>query len=190
MPSYGVVAPLTIVKFINDPRGPVGQAMRAMALETQRTAELLATRDLGRIPGDAPRTGYLRKSFRAQKITGASTWRVRNLAKYFGPIELGARPHTIRATGLSARPAQRQRASLASRGQPKVASGLKNSLYKRKKGKTGPYLQFQARDGRWVKAKQVNHPGNRPYKILSRALFITAQRNLVNVRKVGGRQLP
>lgn len=34
-----------------------------------------------------------------------------------------------------------------------------------------PYLTFfWAREGRWVRTRSVNHPGNRPYRFLSRAV--------------------
>lgn len=35
--------------------------------------------------------------------------------------------------------------------------------------KKAPFLVFQTRDGKWVKRKKVNHPGNRPYRFMSRA---------------------
>lgn len=186
MPGYFVPNVSAIEFFINQANSPLAKKMNFLAEETRKNAITLAQQDLGKIPGDAPRTGILKRSFRTQKNGGPSYWKVQNTASYFGPIELGARPHVIRATGLSARRVQRQQASLASRGQPKTSSGLKNSLYKRPKTNSGPFLQFQARDGRWVKVKQVNHPGNKPYRVLSRALYYAALGNLANVRKLGG----
>lgn len=189
VPSYGIVHPLTIQKFIDDPRGPVNRKIHLIANDVSRTAQILATRDLGKIPGDAPRTGTLARSFRVSRQPRPSTWKVRNISPYFAPIELGARPHAIRATGMSGRRALRQKASLAARATPKVSSGLKR--YKAPKTVGGAHLQFQARDGRWVKTKQVSHPGNRPYHILTRAMFLSAQRNLTNVRRIGSaRQIP
>lgn len=93
----GTTYPNEIYRILHLPGGDVGREARRVALDIAEEAKRLATARLGINPADKPRTGLLAKSYRVEVIPGTNQFRVRNPRKYAAAIELGAKPHIIRA---------------------------------------------------------------------------------------------
>jgi len=66
-------------------------------MEIAEEAKRLAQAELGKHPGDRPRTGKMALSYRVMVIPGTNQFRVDNRQEYAAAIELGAQPHEIRA---------------------------------------------------------------------------------------------
>jgi len=95
--ATGFTYPNEIDRIINKPGGDVGRKIRAIALEIADEASRVTSATLGRVPGDAPRTGMLAKSYAVTVIPGTNTFLVRNTRKYSAAMEFGAQKHEIRA---------------------------------------------------------------------------------------------
>lgn len=95
--AIGRTYPNEIDRIFNAPGGPIGKEVRAVALEVARIGETLAGMQLGKHPGDAPRTGRYLRSFEVRVVGRSTIFEVRNRAPYAAPLETGSRPHAIRA---------------------------------------------------------------------------------------------
>ena len=95
--ALGRVFPNEIDRLFNAPGGPIGKEARALALDIAREAEILARIKLGRNPKDKPRTGRYARGWRVKVIGRSTAFEVSNREDYSGLIEVGSRPHTIRA---------------------------------------------------------------------------------------------
>lgn len=93
----GRTYPTEINRILNMPGGDVGREARALALAIAAEAKRNAELTFGRHPGDKPRTGDLAKAYRVEVVPGTNQFKVRNPKKYAAAMELGARPHEIRA---------------------------------------------------------------------------------------------
>lgn len=99
--ALGRTFPNEIDRFFNAPGGPVGREARAVALDTAHIAETLAAMQLGKHPGDRPRTGQYQRSFYIKVLGRSTQFEVGNKKGYAAPLEEGARPHAIRARRVS-----------------------------------------------------------------------------------------
>jgi len=105
MPSIktvrSVIYPNEIDRILKKPGGPVGVEVRRACLAIADEGEQIARRELGnRHPADAPRTGRYARSFAVKVETdpvAGFAYRVENTAAYAAVLELGARPHEIKA---------------------------------------------------------------------------------------------
>jgi hypothetical protein len=93
----GYTYPNEINRILYKPGGDVGRYARKIALEIAEEAKQLAKNELGKNPKDRPRTGRLSLSYRVTVIPGTNIFRVNNSRDYATAIELGAKPHEIRA---------------------------------------------------------------------------------------------
>ena len=93
----GVTYPNEIFRILYKPGGDVGRYVRSVALDIAEEAKVLAVKELGKHPGDRPRTGKYAQSFRVTVVPGTNVFRVDNRQVYSAPIELGAQPHEIHA---------------------------------------------------------------------------------------------
>lgn len=93
----GIVYPNEIQRILNSPGGDVGKYARRIALDIAAESKRIAEAELGRHPGDQPRTGKLAKSYRVTVLPGTNTFRVNNSQYYSAAIELGAAAHKIKA---------------------------------------------------------------------------------------------
>jgi hypothetical protein len=93
----GRTYPNEIDRILRAPGGDVGREARKLALEIADEARRTAEQVFGRHPGDAARTGRLAASYQVKVIPGTNHFIVRNPRKYAASMELGARPHEIRA---------------------------------------------------------------------------------------------
>lgn len=89
--------PNEIHRILHMPGGDIGREARRLALEIAAEAKRQAIATFGRHPGDRPRTGLLADSYQVKVIPGTNQFIVRNPRKYAAAMELGARPHEIRA---------------------------------------------------------------------------------------------
>lgn len=93
----GRTYPSEIKRILNMPGGDVGREVRRCALEIAAEAKRTAEAQYGKHPGDKQRTGAMAKAYRVEVIPGTNHFQVRNPKKYAAAMELGARPHVIRA---------------------------------------------------------------------------------------------
>ena len=93
----GRAYPNEINRILNMPGGDVGRECRALALAIAAEASRQADQTFGKHPMDKPRTGQLAKAYRVTVIPGTNHFQVTNNKKYAAAMELGARPHEIRA---------------------------------------------------------------------------------------------
>lgn len=93
----GVTYPNEIHRILYKPGGDVGRFARKVALDIAAESKRLAEIELGKNPGDRPRTGKLARGYRVTVVPGTNTFRVNNSRFYNDAIELGAKPHEIRA---------------------------------------------------------------------------------------------
>lgn len=85
----------------NAPGGPIGKEARAVALDAAHIGETLAHMQLGKHPGDAPRTGRYARSFNVKVIGRSTHFELSNRTPYAAALESGSRPHAIRARNVS-----------------------------------------------------------------------------------------
>lgn len=93
----GKVYPNEIRRILFLPGGDVGREARACALEIAIEARRQALQVFGRHPMDAQRTLKLANAYQVKVIPGTNAFIVINPKKYAAAMELGAKPHTIRA---------------------------------------------------------------------------------------------
>lgn len=154
MPQWKVetwrVYPTEIQRIVNKPGGPVGKAIRSICLDIAAEAERLTLAEVGKHPGDMPRTGRMAKSWyvKVDENPIGFAYTVGNSRRYARFVDEGTTgPYTIRARN-------------------------------RGRGRKG-FLHFRDRNGNWRVAKMVTHPGiQRPYHILRRAVATTVSRRL------------
>lgn len=97
--TRAVIYPAEIDRILKMPGGPVGVSVRRLSLNIAKNAEQLAKNELGKHPMDAKRTGNYARRFgvRVERTGGGFEFHVYNNAKYAAVLELGSRPHEIRA---------------------------------------------------------------------------------------------
>lgn len=93
----GKTYPNEIRRVLYFPGGPVGKESRRVALEIAVESRRGAENVLGKNPGDKPRTGQMARAYKVLVVPGTNNFIVVNPKKYAAAIELGARPHIIRA---------------------------------------------------------------------------------------------
>jgi hypothetical protein len=93
----GKTYPNEIDRILRMPGGDVGKAGRKLALEIAEESRRSAVLTYGRHPMDQPRTGEMAKAYRVEVVPGTNHFLVRNPKKYAAAMELGAKPHIIRA---------------------------------------------------------------------------------------------
>lgn len=93
----GKTYPNEIYRILHDPGGDVGKEARACALDIAYEAKRQAIATYGKHPGDQPRTGDMANAYRVEVIPGTNHFVVINPKKYAAAMELGARPHVIKA---------------------------------------------------------------------------------------------
>jgi hypothetical protein len=112
--------------------------------EAAETAARHAVDHVQRYPEFKPRTGALQRATKAKvvKTRGGKLIRITNNKPYAPTIDGGSKAHII--------------------APKRVFSG---GVMVQKRG----FLRFRGRDGRWVFARRVRHPGTKPYKFGYRA---------------------
>lgn len=98
--SRAVIFPREIDRIMRMPGGPIGVAVRRIALNIAAEAKQIAVAELGnRHPSDAKRTGNYSRRFRVEVATSPAGFEfvVSNNAKYAAVLEQGSKPHEIRA---------------------------------------------------------------------------------------------
>ncbi len=122
----------------------LAQNERLVAQATE-TAARHAVGHVQKHPGFNPRTGKLQKATRARsiKIKGGRQIKLTNNLPYAPAIDGGARPHLIHP-------------------KRRFSGGVMVQKH--------AVLRFKGRGGKWVSAKVVRHPGNKPYKFGWRAI--------------------
>lgn len=98
--TRAVIYPNEIDRIIRKPGGPVGVVIRRFSLDIAKNAEDIARAELGgRHPSDAPRTGRYARSFsvKVEPNAGGYQFVVANKAPYAAVLELGSKPHPIKA---------------------------------------------------------------------------------------------
>lgn len=95
--ALGRVFPNEVDRMFNAPGGPIGKEARAVALDAAHIGETLAAMQLGKHPGDAPRTGRYKRSFTVKVLGRSTQFEVSNRSPYAAALETGSVPHVIRA---------------------------------------------------------------------------------------------
>lgn len=94
--AIGRVFPNEIDRLFTAPGGPIGKEARRIALAVAQTASEDEARRPHH-PGDRPKTGRLERGYEVRVEGRSTTFSVRNRVPYAADIELGTRPHIIRA---------------------------------------------------------------------------------------------
>lgn len=93
----GKTYPREIQRILFSPGGDVGRECRACALAIAEESKRSALVTYGRNPLDQHRTLRLANAYQVKVIPGTNEFIVLNPLKYAAAMELGARPHVIRA---------------------------------------------------------------------------------------------
>lgn len=96
----GRIYPNEIRRIFTLPGGDVGRACRKVALQTAEEARRIAEIELGKNPGDRPRTGAYARGFKVtvDRTDRTFVFRVSNKMNYSAHLEYGTKPHIIRAS--------------------------------------------------------------------------------------------
>lgn len=93
----GKTYPNEIHRVLFMPGGDVGKEVRRCTLDIASEAQRQSVQAFGKNPMDKPRTGRLAAAYRVIVIPGTNQFMVINPLKYAAAMELGAKPHIIRA---------------------------------------------------------------------------------------------